>query len=90
MELEERKGQQAMNENFIGFVSFGTIFGGENGKLQSNCLPNSKLAWIRLYCSKSFKVLERHSDVLQFTSHTSLREWDRLRISNEVIAIGTP
>ena len=64
----------------------------QEGKLQphSNCFPNSRFACIRLYWSRTLSVWERHSGVLQFTSHISLREWDRLRISNEVTAILSP
>ena len=62
--------------------------GGQTVGMQGgpNCLPNSRLAWIRLYCISSFKVWERHSGVLQFTSQISLREWERFKISRDVMA----
>lgn len=63
-----------------------TSSNGEEGG-QSNCLLNCIFACIRLYWSKSLRVCETHSGVRQLTSHTSFREWERLRISNEVIAI---
>ncbi len=65
--------------------------GGQTVGMQGgpNCLPNSRLAWIRLYCISSFKVWERHSGVLQFTSQISLREWERFKISRDVMAMLT-
>ena len=54
---------------------------------QQKRLEYSRFAWIRLYSSKRRSVQERHSGDLACTSHTSLKEWDRFRISREETAM---
>ena len=53
-------------------------------------LEYSRFAWIRLYSSKRRSVQERHSGDLACASHTSLKEWDRFRISREETAMQIP
>lgn len=85
-------GLEAGGTGTVGFGRGQIGAGGQSWGQSScpNCLQNCRLAWIRLYCSKSFKVWDRHAGVSQFTSHMSLREWDRFRISMEEIAMAAP
>ena len=55
--------------------------------VQQKRLEYSRFAWIRLYSSKRRSVQERHSGDLACASHTSLKEWDRFRISREETAM---